>query len=112
VFSFFKVGQGKELAYIRPDDRVLIQRLERDGPERTEILCDGFESHVTPFGLDEVYDGHRAYRVADEQPGFPGDETRDQVVVVPVCDLSETRAVDFVDGNLSAVLDSAEHREW
>ena len=47
-----------EPAYICTDDRVLIQRLDRDRPERTEILGDRFKSPLTPFGLDEVYDRH------------------------------------------------------
>lgn len=95
------IGQIRKLTHVRPDDGIQIQRLDRDGPERTEILCDRLQSHLTRFDLNDVDDRYRTDRIADEQPGSPSDKARDNVIVVPLRNFLESCIVNFVQKNLS-----------
>ena len=94
-------GQIKKLTHVRPDDGILIQRLNRDGPERTEILRHRFQSHLTRFDLNNVDDGYGGDRVANEQPRSPSNKARNNIIVVPLRDFLETCILNFVQKNLS-----------
>jgi hypothetical protein len=82
--TFVFVWLTQYVTHIRPDDRVPIQRLNRDRPERTEISSDGFQPHLILLGLNEIDYGNRTNRVASKQSGSPCNEACDEVIVVPV----------------------------